>query len=106
MSLTQKDVDTLGWKYNIIDRLHIFFSESGSLSPPHSTGSIAPCYYESTLIVVGVIFPHRTRIVTFSFSKPKKKVLRYPRERSAAATVQQRSLEAKTDFTFSITFSI
>lgn len=50
-----------------------YFSVSGSLGTPHSRGNVAPCYYESSMIVVGVIFPHRTRFVTFSFQKLERK---------------------------------
>lgn len=60
-------------KYHIIDTLRIIVSVSGSLGTPHSTGSVAPCYYESSMIVVGVIFPHCARFVTFSFQKLERK---------------------------------
>lgn len=41
------------------------------------------------MIVAGVVFPHRTRFVTFSFQKleEKKKLLRYLRERSAVVGI-------------------
>lgn len=74
MSLTKRDVDTLSCITSTLLSIHsiLFFCKWVS-QPTTLNGSIAPCYYESTLIVVGVIFPHRTHIVTFSFQNLKKK---------------------------------